>query len=249
MHSCISEGHRTLKLRVVFGISLTLALVTLLCLTTHVTPVIAQRGHLERHAAEDISNQKTTHQSGTITITNNILNVSIEDVADSGGIGVYYLSTGSEHPLPGQAVFYGDWTTYTTIKVVETLREYVTTTYSPVPSTNCTVELLDAYSGSVEEDGTMVTVTWSIPEGLVVTQVIEITGTSISDTLVRISLRIVNDAEVPYTVGVRQEWDIMIDGEDGSYLRPWIDRGQPLSWLEVETEWTAPDFQFWETTK
>lgn len=237
-----------MKLKVFFGISLMLVVVTLLCLSQSTTPAIAQQTHLGLQTAETITDPKTAYQSGTITITNNILNVSIEDVADGGGIGAYIISTGSEHPIPGQDVFYNGWTTYNTIKVVETLREYVTTTYPPVPSSNYTVELLDAYSWSVEEDGTAVTITWSIPEGLVITQVIEVTGTSVSDTLVRISLSIANNAEVPYTVGVRYEWDIMIDGEDGSYLRPWVDRAQPLSWLEVETEWTTPEFQFWETT-
>jgi hypothetical protein len=237
-----------MKLKVVFGLSLTLLLVAMLCLTTTATPAVAQQDYRGLQATENVTDPKTAHQSGTITISNNILNVSIEDVADGGGIGAFIISTGSEHPIPGQAVFYDGWTTYTTIKVVETLREYVTTNDAPVPSAGYTLESLDPYSGSVTEDGTKVTVTWSIPEGLVITQVIEITGTSISDTLVRISVNILNNAEVSYTVGIRHEWDIMIDGEDGSYLRPWTDRGLPLTWLEVETEWTSPDFQFWETT-
>lgn len=228
-----------MRLRVVIGLTLTLMVVSVLCLTYTTIPVIA---------AEDISDPKTTHQAGTIAVTNNILNVSIEDVAEGGGLGVYFISTGSEHAISGQAVFYEDWTTYTTIRVVETLREYVTTTYTPIPSPNYTVVPLDAYGGSVAKDGATATVSWSLPEGIVITQVIEVRGTSVYDTLVRISLSILNTAEVSYTVGVRHEWDIMIDGEDGSYLRPWIDRDQPLSWLENETEWTAPEFQFWETT-
>jgi hypothetical protein len=100
----------------------------------------------------------------------------------------------------------------------------------------------------VVEDGAKVTITWSIPEDLIITQVIELTGTSVSDTLVRVTVNIFNNAEVPYTVGIRHEWDIMIDGVDGSYLRPWTDQGLPQTWLDVETEWASPNFQFWETT-
>jgi hypothetical protein len=109
---------------------------------------------------------------------------------------------------------------------------------------------LDNYHWSITatEDDRKATCIWSVPPGLVVTQVIEITGTTVYDTLVRISVKVFNQAEEALTVGVRQEWDIMIDGEDGSYLRPWSGLGAAQSWLDVEKQWNFPDFQFWETT-
>jgi hypothetical protein len=236
--------------KLVFGLSLTLCVLIMLCITNTSTLLIAQPDSFGVHAAEPVTEPKTAYQSGTITITNNILDVSVEDVAEGGGIGAYIISTGSAHPIPGQAVFYDGWTSFTTIKVVDTLTEYVTANHSPLPSEGYTLDWLDLYHWSItaSEDDRKVTSIWSIEEGLRITQVIEITGTTISDTLVRISVNVFNQAEVPYTVGIRQEWDIMIDGEDGSYLRPWSDLGQPLTWLDVETDWTLPDFQFWETT-
>lgn len=234
--------------KLAIGLSFTLFVLLMFCLITTMTSIIDHPNTLELYAAEHVAEPKIPDQPGTITITNNILDVSVEDLGPS--IGSYLIRTGSDHPIPNEDVFYDGWTSFTTIKVVETLREYVTSNHSPIPSEGYTLDWLDNYHWSITatEDDRKITSIWSIEEGLKITQVIEITGTTVFDTLVRISVNIFNQAEIPYTVGIRQEWDIMIDGEDGSYLRPWSSLGQPLAWLDVETDWTLPNFQFWETT-
>ena len=110
-----------MKLKVAVGIMLTLFLVTAFSIAYNSTQIIAEQDYLGVQATENLTDPKDPHQSGTIIIKNDILEVSVEDMAGGGGIGVYKISTGSAHPNPGEAVFYDGWTTHTTIKVVDTL--------------------------------------------------------------------------------------------------------------------------------
>jgi hypothetical protein len=76
---------------------------------------------------------------GTLLISNNILTVAIEDALESEGIGTFTIGTGPGHQNPGQDVFYGGadedpWSTFTTIRVEDTLKEYVTSTDTKTPS-------------------------------------------------------------------------------------------------------------------
>jgi len=191
--------------------------------------------------------------SGTLLISNNILKVAIENTSSSNGIGTFTIKTGSGHPNPGQNVFYGGadenpWSTFTTIRVEDTLNEYVTSTDSKTPSTGYTLEYLDDYSSEVTEvSDTRATISWSTEENLLVTLLIDIRGTTVADTIVEVTVTIENEDTSAHSVAVRHEWDIMIDGEDDSWIRVWTDPSTPQSWTETETDWASPTFQFWET--
>ena len=191
---------------------------------------------------------------GTLLISNNILKVAIEDVLETDGIGTFTIGTDAGHPNPGQDVFYGGadespWSSFTTIRVEDTLKEYVASTGLIEPSSGYTVECLDDYSPVVTRVGdTRATVSWATSEDLLVTLLIDIRGTTVADTMVEVTVTIQNNDTIAHSVAVRHEWDLMIDGEDDSWIRVWTDSSTPESWTETETDWVSPSFQFWEAT-
>ncbi len=205
-------------------------------------------------SSPNVAYAKTSpHRSGTLIISNNILKVAIEDESLNEGIGAFTIATDAGHPNPGQDVFYDGaaeypWSSFTTIRVEDTQKEYVTSTYDKTPSLGYNVECLDDYSPVVTaESETQATISWMTTESLVVTMLIDIRGTSVADTMVQVTVTVQNDDAVPHSVAVRHEWDIMIDGSDDSWIRVWADPSTPGTWTQTETDWPSPSFQFWET--
>lgn len=191
--------------------------------------------------------------AGTVYISNGILKVSLQDTAGSTGIGTFTIRTDNGHPNPSQNVFYGGavespWSTFTTVRVEDTLREYVTSTSGKTASAGYEVRCLDNYSPVVEKvSDTRATVTWTTGENLLITQLIDIRGSTVADTMVQVTVNVKNLDSVSHFVAVRYEWDLMIDGNDDSWIRPWMNPSTPQGWTETETDWVAPSFQFWET--
>lgn len=192
--------------------------------------------------------------SGTMLISNNILKVAIENESLSEGIGTYTIGTDAGHSDPEQDVLYNGadeypWSSFTTIRVEDTLKEYVTSTSTKTPSPGYTVEYLDDYSPAVVMvSDTRATVSWTTAESLLITLLIDIRGTTIADTMIQVTVTVQNDDTVTHSVAIRYQWDIMIDGEDDSWIRVWTDPSTAQSWTENETDWVSPSFQFWETT-
>jgi len=188
------------------------------------------------------------------SITNGILKVAIGDALNATGIGVFTIKTDSGHPNPGENVFFGgeyeySWSSFTTIRVEDTHKEYVTSTNTKSPSSGYTVEHLDSYNPLVTKvSDTQATISWTTAENLLVTLLIDIRGTTLADTMVQVTVTIQNGDTISHSVAVRHEWDIQIDGEDDSWVRVWTDPSNPQSWTENETSWVSPSFQFWETT-
>jgi len=190
---------------------------------------------------------------GTTTISNTILDVHIEDTLGYDGVGTYTISTGSAHPNPGENVFYDGaaaypWSTYNTIHVNDTLREYVTTTLAHTPDPGYTLVDLDTCNPTITSTSTKVIITWATIENIHVVQETEVIGTTTSDTTVRVTMKVTNNDAVAHTVGIRYEWDLMVDGWDGAWIRQWTDPTTPGTWLDTETDWVSPPFQFWEAT-
>jgi hypothetical protein len=192
--------------------------------------------------------------SGTLLISNNILKVAIENESLSSGVGTFTIATDAGHPNPGEDVFYdgvdeNPWSTFTTIRVEDTFKEYVTSTEDKTPSSGYTVEYLDDYSPVVTwVSNTRATISWTTSENLIVTLLIDIRGTTVADTMVQVTVTILNNDTIAHSVAVRHEWDIMINGSDDSWIRIWMDPSTPQSWTQTETDWISPSFQFWETT-
>ena len=199
---------------------------------------------------------KTEGSGGTIVLNNTILKVFIQNETGSTGVGTYTIATAENHPTPNEDVFFAGaagspWSTYTTIHVVSTKRDYITSTdtgIKPSISGYTVVHMDDLGHIIVLQTDRRVMIKWTTYEGLEVYQDIELLGTTVEDTKVRISVYVKNNNESSLVFGIRYEWDIMIDGEDGSWFRPWIDLNTPGTWTNVETQYDNPQFVFWETT-
>jgi len=200
----------------------------------------------------DLSTPSVKEVEEVVVISNGILEVVVEGSLGFGGVGTYTIRTGPSHSNPGQDVFYGGsaanpWTTYNTIHVVDTATQYTSISYECIPDPGYTCLPLDNMSPVVDFSSTMVTTSWQTLEDLLVVQEIEVMGTTEKDTKIRITMKTTNNDVVAHNVGVRYEWDIMVDGWDGSWMRTWTS-GTPSSWLNTEQEWVSPTHDYWETT-
>ena len=187
---------------------------------------------------------------GTFVVTNGIYTLSVEDNPLSSGVGTYTISTGVTHPNPNQDIFYDGamqmpWSTYLTVRVYDTATEYVSTNAAPLPSAGYTVVALDTCSPLVTAIDTSVTTAWTTPENLGIEQLTAIHGTTLSDSMIEVTTTVTNQDSIPQSVGIRYEWDIMIDGNDGSWFAERIPDGP---WLDTEAEWVLPAFERYETT-
>jgi hypothetical protein len=218
-------------------------LLTLIFSIIAATPVDAQKG---------IGNE-----SGTVTISNGIYDVSVQDKTGLTGLGTYTVSTGTWHPLPNQDVLFAGvvqqpWSTYLTVRSYNTSTEYVSTSSSPTPSAGYNVVNLDTVSatGFSSPTPTSAVAWWDLntpadPDDLYIEQVIEVVGTTLADSRVRVSTEVTNTGAEPVDIGIRYEWDIVIDGFDGSWF---AERNPDGPWIDVENEWTSPAFERFETT-
>jgi hypothetical protein len=226
-------------MRNVLGIVL---LLTLVFPIITATPVAAQKG--------------TGSESGTVVISNGIYDVSVEDVTGGVGLGTYTVSTGSSHPQPNQSVLFGGaanspWSTYLTVRSYNTSTEYVSRSGSPTPSAGYTLVNLDTVSATGFSSNSTSAVAWwglnttTDRDDLYIEQVIEVMGTTLTDSRVRVSTEVMNTGAASVDIGIRYEWDLMIDGIDGSWF---AERNPDGSWIDVENEWTSPAFERFETT-
>jgi hypothetical protein len=218
-------------------------LLTLIFPIITATPADAQKG--------------TGSGSGTVTISNGIYDVSVEDVTGPNGLGTYTVNTGTSHPQPNEDVLFGGvahspWSTYLTVRSYNTSTEYVSRSGSPTPSAGYSLVNLDMVSatGFNSPTPTSAVAWWDLntpadPDDLYIEQVIEVMGTTLADSRVRVSTEVMNTGADPVDIGIRYEWDLMIDGIDGSWF---AERNPDGSWIDVENEWTSPAFERFETT-
>ncbi|MEM1514489.1 MAG: hypothetical protein QXT26_07645 [Thermoproteota archaeon] len=192
-----------------------------------------------------------------VSISNGILTVYIENETGYDGVGTYTICTGPYHPVPDQDVLQfgvdGDaWTSYNTVHILnETIgvkKDYITES-DTVNINSCTgfsLCILDNVSPQIELTQTRMVIRWSTPEGLNVTQDIEVLGSNWMDTYVRITMTVRNTNNTYfYNVGIRYLWDLKVAWNDGSWLRA----VNPTSgWLNSEHIWSQPNFKYWEAT-
>jgi len=193
--------------------------------------------------------------TGTITVTNGIFTLSVDDTGT--GIGTYTVGTGASHPNPNQNVLFAGAshnpaTTYLTVRVYHAAAagtEYVSTDSSPTPSSGFVLDWLDNYVTSVTQTGpTEVTTVWTLKQDmLLITQVTAIEGTTLADSRVRVTTTVTNLAygEVDYLVGIRYEWDLMLDGSDNAQFKA---VSPDSAWTDTEIAYAPPAFQKFATT-
>jgi len=184
---------------------------------------------------------------GSITIGNGIYNVTVEDIGP--GNGTYTVATASNHPYPNQSVLYGGATQYPGTSYL-TVRdysngniEYYSRASAPIASSGFTVSSLDPFHFSTTQSGNKVYTVWNISNIIRINQTITIEGTTYADSRVRVSTNITNTYPGLLIVGIRYEWDLMIDGEDGSWF---AQRNPDGAWLGTENTWISPSFEQYE---
>ncbi len=185
---------------------------------------------------------------GTITVTNGIYDLSVEDIGPN--IGTYTVGTGASHPNPGQDILYGGaahspGTSWLTVRVYDTLTEYAVesgTSSSP----GYMLMPLDWFAQPVIQTGpTEVTAMWwGMPEQLEITQVTAVEGTTLADSRVRVTTTVTNWDFDPHLVGIRYLWDLKMDGADDAWF---AERNPDGAWTETEIAYQPPTFESFET--
>ena len=187
----------------------------------------------------------------TTDIDNGIYSVSVQDMIGRYGEGTYTIATGSGHPVPVKNVLYGGvdhdpGSTYLTVRVYETGKEYVSTTSGPDHSPGYTVVALDDCSPDTALSGNEIYTRWTTGEGLLINQTIAVEGSTPADSRVRVTTRIINNNDTSdLSVGVRYVWDLMICDEDGSWF---AERRPDSDWIDTECEWVPPGFRNYAAT-
>lgn len=229
------------------GLMITTVITILLLFTVFVTPVFAAT------KLDDLSSRSTFSvmcDKTTTTIDNGIYCVSVQDVTGRYGEGTYTIATSARHPVPDTNVFYGGvdqnpGSTYLTVRVYNTSKEYVSTTSGPIQSPGYTLVALDTCSPVTTQNDNSVYTTWATQEGLLINQTIAVEGTTLEDSMVRVTTSITNNNADARRVGIRYVWDMMMDDEDGSWF---AERLPDEDWIDTECEWVSPTFRRYAAT-
>ena len=196
----------------------------------------------------------------SIIVTNNYYDLIVENTASLNGIGTYTVRTGSSHPATiaaggsKQNVLYGGasgnpWSTYLTVKSYTSNTNYYTGTDYYTPDSGCVGMQLDPNMSAVTQPSpTSILATWNVigeNDFLRIEQKTFIEGTTLDDSKIGVTTKVKNTGYDTVKIGIRYEWDIMIDGNDGTIMRTKNPQG---SWLYYETQWSNFNYTHYEIT-
>jgi hypothetical protein len=193
-------------------------------------------------------------QSGTVTKTNGFYSIFVEDAGYN--IGSYTVSTGANHPVtvwagsPQNVLYGGEYsspgTSFNTIRSYTTQTDYVT---SPNRTSDFAVINLDDYStGTVPLGDTGIRTTWVLPgppatpDRLNIAQDIEIVGTTLANSSIKVKVQVTNPNPSAVDLGVRYLWDFQIGDDDGPTFTPLYLDGSGGSAITTEAEFQPPEF-------
>ena len=184
------------------------------------------------------------------SVTNGILTLYIDK--DSPYAGTFTVATGPDHPHPNENVLYGGslrvpGTSYLTVRSYTSRTDYISSGGSP--SSDFQVVKLHNYLQSVARIGnTGYKTVWVVRgnDALTIEQLTVIEGTTLDDTLVRVTTTVKNDGSSPVKIGIRYEWDWKIDNSDNSVIK----RHNPddEDFTSEFFEETPPHFEYYEET-
>ncbi|MEO0146797.1 MAG: T9SS type A sorting domain-containing protein [candidate division WOR-3 bacterium] len=131
------------------------------------------------------------------------------------------------------------WSSYLTVRVHETQRDYVGSTLvdSTLPP-YAFVELNPYWLGSFWIRGntdSLVTIWDGLPEGLRIEQHIYALGSDQQNARIQVMTHVINNSSQMRTVSVRYEWDIHVQTTDAPYLRGFLGGWGP--WYTWENNW------------
>ena len=250
MHKEVISVHTNKESRKKLRSVMLIAAIVLLIFTVFAVPVFAVT-KLDDRISRDRTVMVAAAGKYTMDIDNGIYSVSVQNIIGRYGEGTYTIATGSEHPVPAKNVLYGGvdqdpGSTYLTVRVYETGREYVSTTSGPDNSPGYTVVALDYCSPDTKLSDNEISTTWVTREGLSINQTIAVEGSTSADSMVRVTTRITNTNDKSnLSVGVRYVWDLMIGDEDGSWF---VEKCPDRDWIDTECEWIPPSFRNYAAT-
>ncbi len=154
---------------------------------------------------------------GTICAGNSIYVVCVDDI---GNIGRYTARTGAAHPVPGRNVLFAGESSApgTSFNSYRSFTSGLTYTQGSVPGgTN-----LNAFAPLTEPiGGTGVRTTWQVTgaDDLRIVQVVNVNGTTLSDSNIEVTTTITNTGTGATGLGIRYLWDYQIGQDDGPTFR------------------------------
>jgi uncharacterized membrane protein YgcG len=165
-----------------------------------------------------------TQARAELSYTNGFYKVYVDDTTDAPG--TYNFATGPSHPVPNQNILYkgsrGDAvTSYITIRSYTTNTDYVSRRDAPSTTPGFSVSLLRNFPYTITSLPNGFNVTWNVnaPDSLRVEHIVTITGTTLSDSLIRQSIRVTNTGTSPVTIGIRLMLDLMIAENDDALIK------------------------------
>ena len=186
-----------------------------------------------------------TPAGGTVSATNGVVTIDVEDTAATGGVGVYSWSFngGAGYTSPTR-ILYPLGTTYNTIRSYTTQTDYVQINGSPASA--FTVVNLDPYGAVTPLGPTGFRTTYTLPgpattpDALTIVTDVVIHGSSWSNTSVEVTTVVTNNGQTPVLIGIRYMWDVTLLADDGPTFQAISPNGAVLS---TETDFAAPAFQ------
>ncbi len=171
----------------------------------------------------------------------------------SSDMGSFTIATGDQHPNGRQDVFYDGEDMYPGTSFFAVTLPQFNTSYGTEPSLyapegysyTCLCEL----DHTISNTSNTVSITWDLGNGVKLVSEVILYGNSLNNSFVEHRLRIINNNGFDLEVWIKDMWDIMIDGEDGSVIRFWNENGPVTGWLTNETYITDfSNIKFWQTT-
>ena len=154
---------------------------------------------------------------GTICAGNTIYVVCVDDI---GQIGRYTARTGPGHPVPNRNVLFAGESSApgTSFNSYRSFTSGLTYTQGSVPGgTN-----LNGFAPVSEPIGTTgVRTTWQVTgaDSLRIVQVVNVNGTTLSDSNIEVTTTITNTGTSSAAMGIRYLWDYQIGQDDGPTFR------------------------------
>ena len=184
---------------------------------------------------------------GTVSATNGIVTIEVEDTPALAGIGTYtwHFNGGtSGFPSPTQ-ILYPLGTTFNTVRSVTTQTDYIQSNGGA--SSAYTVVSLDPWGVVAPLGPTGFRTTYTLlgpgngtPDTLTILSDVVIHGTTWANTSVEVTTSVTNNGQAPVQIGVRYLWDATLFYDDGPTFQAISPNGAVLT---AETDFAAPAFQ------
>ncbi len=187
-----------------------------------------------------------------IEVTQGYISCYVENSAGDG-YGTITAATDNMHIWgPDISVLFAGashdpWSSYLTVRVHDTYRDYISSTTGFVDSTlppYVIAELNPFFLGSFWIRGntdSLVTIWTGLPEDLRIEQHIYALGADQQNARIQVMTHVINTGSQPRTVSVRYEWDIHVSNTDAPYLRGFLGTWGP--WYTWENHWWGTELK------